>query len=173
MARRPASGRGWTDDGRATGKSFRDPMEAWWKHKGENGCAILTICSQFGLVARSRNWQDMRKKTRFVAPDRVAFDTTHNLKVAGSNPAPATKKSKHIRSLESDANRRVIGAPLYMNATATPHQKNRNRTHKPAAVGSSGQRASDGERPAVRKWGRVSTIASGHLGADIFWPDLG
>ena len=90
MARRPASGRGWTDDGRATGKSFRHPLEAWWKHEGENRCAILTIRAQFGLVALSRNWQDMRKKTRFVAPDRVSFDTTHNLKVVGSNPTPAT-----------------------------------------------------------------------------------
>ena len=66
-------------------------MEAWWKHEGKNRCAILTICAQFGLVALSRNWQDMRKKTRFVAPKRALFDTTHNLKVVGSNPTPATK----------------------------------------------------------------------------------
>ena len=47
----------------------------------------------------------------------------HNLKVAGSNPAPATKKSQDISKLEPDVNRRVIGVPLYINATSTRHQK--------------------------------------------------
>ena len=111
MARRPASGRGWTDDGRATGKSFRHPLEAWWKHESENRCAILTIRAQFGLVALSRNWQDMRKKTRFVAPDRVSFDTTHNLKAAGSNPASATKNTKHYQRLQSRALRSAFVVP--------------------------------------------------------------
>ena len=119
MARRPASGRGWTDDGRATGKSFRDPVEAWWKHEGENRCAILTIRARFGLVGLSRNWQDMRKKTRFVAPDRVSFDTAHNLKAAGSNPAPATNSLNDIRCLEPDLNSRVFACPKQLNATST------------------------------------------------------
>ena len=112
MARRPASGRGWTDDGRATGKSFRDPVEAWWKHEGENRCAILTIRARFGLVGLSRNWQDMRKKTRFVAPVRVSFDTTHNLKVAGSNPAPATKKLLLIKDFKAEHNGKCPVVPL-------------------------------------------------------------
>ena len=119
MARRPASGRGWTDDGRATGKSFRHPLEAWWKHEGKNRCAILTIRAQFGLVGLSRNWQNMRKKTRFVAPDRVWFNTTHNLKAAGSNPAPATKNLKNIRRLESDLNRRVFAFEILVNTWST------------------------------------------------------
>ena len=119
MARRPASGRGWTVDGSATGKPFRYPLEAWWKHEGKNRCAILTILAQFGLVGLSRNRQDMRKKTRFVAPDCVSFDTTHNLKAAGSNPAPATKLLKHIRCLEPDVNRRVFGVPVLVNTWST------------------------------------------------------
>ena len=92
MAKRPASGRGWTDDGRATGKSFRHPLEAWWKHKGENRCAILTIRAQAGLGDRIRNWRKPRNNSRSRAIVHGSFDTTHNLKVAGSNPAPATKK---------------------------------------------------------------------------------
>jgi hypothetical protein len=30
-----------------------------------------------------------------------SFDTTHNLKVTGSNPVPATKKSRHIKRLRA------------------------------------------------------------------------
>ena len=132
MARRPASGRGWTDDCRATGKSFRQPMEAWWKHEGKNHCAILTILAQFGLVGLSRNWQDMRKKTRFVAPGRISFDTTHNLKAAGSNPAPATKSfnnNSHLRSAPR-------GAFCICAFTSTPHQHD---TRKPTPARINGQ----------------------------------
>ena len=96
MARRPASGRGWTDDGRATGKSFRHPMEAWWKHEGKNRCAILTICARAALADPAHNWRKPRNNSRFRAIVHGSFDTTHNLKVVGSNPTPATKLSCEI-----------------------------------------------------------------------------
>jgi hypothetical protein len=58
---------------------------------------------------------------------------------AGSDPAPpATKYVKYIRRLEPDVNRRVFDVPLYINATSTPHQKNRNSTDKRAAAGGCG-----------------------------------
>jgi hypothetical protein len=66
-------------------------VEAWWKHEGKNRCAILTIRAQFGLVALSRNWRKPRNNSRSCAIIHGLFDTTHNLKAAGSNPAPATK----------------------------------------------------------------------------------
>ena len=119
MARRPASGRGLTDDCRATGKSFCHPLEAWWKHEGKNRCAILTIRAQFGLVALSRNWHNMRKKTRFVAPDRVSFDTTHNLKAAGSNPAPATKSNNVIKDFKAEQNARLLLFQILVNTWST------------------------------------------------------
>lgn len=91
MARRPASGRGWTDDGRATGKSFRHPLEAWWKHEGENRCAILTIRAQATHSDPARNWRKPRNNSRSCAIVHGLFDTTHNLKIVGSNPIPVTK----------------------------------------------------------------------------------
>ena len=139
MARRPASGRGWTDDGRATGKSFRDPVEAWWKHEGENRCAILTIRAQAALADPVHNWRKPRKNSRSCATVHGSFDTTHNLKAAGSNPAPATKILKYIRRLEPDVNRQVFGVPLYINATSTLHQKSRSSTDNHAVAGSGRQ----------------------------------
>jgi hypothetical protein len=91
MARRPASGRGLTDDCRATGKSFCQPLEAWWKHEGENRCAILTIRAQATHADLARNWRKPRNNSRFRAIVHGLFDTTHNLKAAGSNLAPQPK----------------------------------------------------------------------------------
>ena len=53
-----------------------------------------------------------------------------------ANPAPATKNLHDIKCLEPDANRRVFGVALYINATSTPQQKNRSGAHKPALAGS-------------------------------------
>ena len=93
MARRPASGRGWTDDGSATGKSFRYPLEAWWKQKGKNRCAILAIRAQAAPVGPARNWRKSRNNSRSCAIVHGLFGTTHNLKITGSNPVPATKNN--------------------------------------------------------------------------------
>ena len=101
MARRPASGRGLTDDCRATGKSFRDPVEAWWKHEGENRCAILTIRAQATHSDPARNRRKPRNNSRSRAIVHGLFDTTHNLKVTGSNPVPATKKQSVIKRLRA------------------------------------------------------------------------
>ena len=65
----------------------------------------------------------------------------HNLKAAGSNPAPATKILKDIKGLEPDVFRRVFGFPVYINATSTRHQKNRTSTHNHAVAGSGRQLA--------------------------------
>ena len=119
MARRPASGRGWTDDGRATGKSFRHPLETWWKHEGRNRCAILTNCAQAAPVGPARNWRKPRNNSRSCAIVHGLFDTTHNLKVTGSNPVPATKTTLHIRDIESDSNSRVFACAFCVNAMST------------------------------------------------------
>jgi hypothetical protein len=51
----------------------------------------------------------------------------HNLKAAGSNPAPATKNFRDIKSLDADRNTGDIVPQLYINATSTfdesPYQK--------------------------------------------------
>ena len=66
-----------------------------------------------------RNWQDMRKKTRFVAPDRVSFDTTHNLKVTGSNPVPATKNTRLIKDFKAEHNARLLSFQILVNTWST------------------------------------------------------
>ena len=43
----------------------------------------------------------------------------HNLKAAGSNPAPATKNRKHISELEPDMNSRVFACAILVNAWST------------------------------------------------------
>ena len=65
----------------------------------------------------------------------------HNLKAAGSNPAPATKKYKHIKDFKAEQNARLSAFVVYINATSTPQQKNRSGAHKPALAGSGGQLA--------------------------------
>ena len=141
MARRPGSGRGWTDDGSATGKSFRHPLEAWWKHEGENRCAIPRIRAQAAPVGPPRNWRKPRSKSRSCAIVHGLFDATHNLKAAGSNPAPATKTSNTIRYLCSA----LRGAFCIRAFTSTPHQ---HHIRKAAPARTSGhQQATDQEFP--------------------------
>ena len=120
-------------------------MEAWWKHEGRNLCAILTICAQVALADPAHNWRKSRNNSRFRAIVHGLFDTTHNLKAAGSNPAPATKSRNDIRWLEPDVNRRAFGVPVYINATSTPRQKKRNGTHKRAVAG-------NGQQLLVQRW---------------------
>jgi hypothetical protein len=74
-------------------------MEAWWKHEGKNCCAILTIAAQAAFGDRTRNWRKPRKNSRSCAIVHGLFETTHNLKAAGSNPAPATKSSNKTKEL--------------------------------------------------------------------------
>ena len=45
--------------------------------------------------------------------------SAHNLKAAGSNPAPATKVKSDIKRLEPDRNTGELQARFYLNATST------------------------------------------------------
>jgi hypothetical protein len=76
-------------------------LEAWWKHEGENRCAILAIRAQATHPDPARNWRKARKNSGYCAIVHGLFDTTHNLKVTGSNPVPATKSIKHIKGLNA------------------------------------------------------------------------
>ena len=49
--------------------------------------------------AVARNWRKLRNNSRFGAIVHGSFDTAHNLKVVGSNPATATKKLNSINAL--------------------------------------------------------------------------
>ncbi|MGQ0566951.1 MAG: hypothetical protein ACT4OK_18070 [Gemmobacter sp.] len=94
-------------------------MEAWWKHEGENRCAILTIRAQVALADPVHNWRKLRKNSRFRAIVHGLFDTTHNLKAAGSNPVPATKKLNKKKYMEPALNSRASACPKQLNATST------------------------------------------------------
>lgn len=76
-------------------------MEAWWKHEGKNRCAILTIRAQATHPDPARNWRKARKNSGYYAIVHGSFDTTHNLKVVGSNPTPATIFIKLDQPLKS------------------------------------------------------------------------
>ena len=113
MAGSSASGRSPPPDGRATGKSGLGPLEAWWKHEGENRCAIPTDRAKPGRFTGIGKRRKLRKNSRFRAIVHGSFDTTHNLKVVGSNPTPATNdtcetavgpKAPAVLSFQSAAN---------------------------------------------------------------------
>ena len=89
------------DDPPATGKSWCRPVEAWWKQKGENCCAIPTIPANTAARLVLRNCRKSRNLSQFSVIVHGSFATTHNLKAAGSNPAPATKLSRVISNLQS------------------------------------------------------------------------
>ena len=94
-------------------------MEAWWKHEGENHCAILTIRAQAGLGDRTRNWRKPRKYSRSCVVVHGSFGATHNLKAAGSNPAPATKKANTIKDLKAEYNARLYSFQILVNTWST------------------------------------------------------
>jgi hypothetical protein len=101
MAGSLASGRSPPHDGRATGKSGLGPLEALWKHAAEKGCAILTDRAKPGRVSGVGKCRKLRKNSRFRVIVHGSFDTTHNLKVVGSNPTPATKLPRVIKRLSA------------------------------------------------------------------------
>ena len=98
MAGSSASGRSPPPDGRATGKSGLGPLEALWKHKAEKRCAIPTDRAKWSLALGIGKCRKLRKNSRFRVIVHGSFGTTHNLKVAGSNPAPATKPPENTPS---------------------------------------------------------------------------
>jgi len=77
----------------------------------------------------------MRSIARFQGVVHGSFATTHNLKAAGSNPAPTTKKIRLIKDFKAEHYARPLSFAVYLNATSTPQQKNRNGTHKQALAG--------------------------------------
>ena len=94
-------------------------MEAWWKHEGKNRCAILTICAQAALADPAHNWRKPRNNSRSRAIVHGSFDTTHNLKVTGSNPVPATKIVRNIKELNVERFAHVSISAKRVNATST------------------------------------------------------
>ena len=94
-------------------------MEAWWKHEGENHCAILTIRAQAALADPVHNWRKPRNKSRSCAIVHGSFETTHNLKAAGSNPAPATKMIRKIKDFKAELNARLYSFQILVNTWST------------------------------------------------------
>jgi hypothetical protein len=94
MAGSSVSGRSPPPDGRATGKSGLGPLEALWKHEAEKRCAIPTDHAQWWRSCWIGKCRKLRKNSRFRVIVHGPFDTTHNLKVTGSNPVPATKNAR-------------------------------------------------------------------------------
>jgi hypothetical protein len=68
-------------------------LEALWKHEAEERCAIPTDRAQQGLSREIGKCRKLRKNSRFRVMVHGSFDTTHNLKAAGSHPAPATNNT--------------------------------------------------------------------------------
>ena len=93
------------------------------------------------MVLRLKTWEsrsppNLKRDTSLInddkIPDRNAKPSgtdagwsspvarqAHNLKAAGSNPAPATKKLQYIRYLEPDLNSRVLCVAFHVNAMST------------------------------------------------------
>jgi hypothetical protein len=61
----------------------------------------------------------MRRIARFRGVVHGLFGTTHNLKVAGSNPAPATKKSRNIKDFKAEHNARLLSFQILVNTWST------------------------------------------------------
>jgi hypothetical protein len=91
-----ASGRSPPHDGRATGKSGLGPLEALWKHEAEKRGAIPIDRAKPGRFTGIGKCRKLRKNSRFRVIVHGSFVTTHNLKVVGSNPTPATKLTDKI-----------------------------------------------------------------------------
>ena len=73
---------------------------------------------------RASNWRKCRRNTQASAIVHGPFDTTHNLKVVGSNPTPATISNKYIKCLACG-----IFIPQDIRAsTSTPHQPHNGKT---------------------------------------------
>jgi len=94
-------------------------VEAWWKQQGENCCAIPTIPANTAARLVLRNCLKSRNLSQFSAIVHGSFATTHNLKVTGSNPVPATKSNNDIKRLETYLNSRALACPKHVNATLT------------------------------------------------------
>jgi hypothetical protein len=95
-------------------------LEALWKHAAEKRCAIPTDRAQRGFACGIGKCRKLRKNSRFRVIVHGSFDTTHNLKVVGSNPTPATKSPSNIKDFNPEQNTGDMQARVYINATSTP-----------------------------------------------------
>ena len=100
MAGSSASGRSPPPDGRATGKSGFRPLEALWKQEGAKCCQFLRNRAYGSRGAGLSNWRKCRRNTQPGAIVHGPFDTTHNLKVVGSNPTPQPQNSTKYQRLK-------------------------------------------------------------------------
>jgi len=91
-------------------------------------------------VANTALWESKPELVSTIKALDVVGYLAHNLKAAGSNPAPATKISSLIKDFKAERNARLLSFAVYINATSTTHQKNCTRTLQPAIAGIDGQR---------------------------------
>ncbi|MCM8625169.1 hypothetical protein, partial [Accumulibacter sp.] len=68
-------------------------MEALWKQEGESRGVSLRKSECGASRFKSTKALKMRRKKQICVFLRNRFPATHNLKVVGSNPTPATKFS--------------------------------------------------------------------------------
>src|SRR4051794_35892115 len=66
-------------------------VEALWKQEGENRGASLRKTEWAAGGCKSTKHLKIRNKRKLCAMLRTVGEHTHNLKVTGSNPVPATK----------------------------------------------------------------------------------
>jgi hypothetical protein len=93
-------------------------LEALWKQEGRNGRGFS---GNGAKVAESGNLDKGRKcrgHSKTSESNRSRLPSTHNLKVVGSNPTPATKFSKQDQSLTQTPRTRVrdvcMSTPQYV-----------------------------------------------------------
>jgi hypothetical protein len=75
------------------------PVEALWKQEGENRGANLRKAEWGSSGIKSTKPLTIRNKKKLCAIVRSSIVDTHNLKVRGSNPPPATKLRRQVKYL--------------------------------------------------------------------------
>ena len=73
--------------------------EALWKQEGAKCCQFLRNRAQGAPREADSKWRKCRRNTQTSAIVHGSFATTHNLKVTGSNPVPATKSLNKTKEL--------------------------------------------------------------------------
>ena len=126
--------------------------EALWKQEGTKCCRFLRNHAHDARRAGGSNWRKCRRNTQTSAIVHGSFGTTHNLKVVGSNPTPATISAQYIKCLADG----ILIPQAILHFTSTPRQHtNRKiafactRTHRRALArirGSAGRRKCDPAR---------------------------
>ena len=76
-------------------------VEALWKQEGTKCCQFLRNLAHGPRRAGRPKWRKCRRDTQTSTIVRGSFETTHNLKVVGSNPTPATKFNHNIKDLNA------------------------------------------------------------------------